>query len=83
MSVSFSVCSGFCQDASMKTPTASSAAGYHILDFFFVFVLCLKLKKKKKENMYLPHIVSHIHASIHLHNFPEGIKKVVVELLCM
>lgn len=82
MSVSFSVFSGFCQDASMKTPTASSAAGYHILDFFFC-LFCASNWKEKKENMYLPHIVSHIHASIHLHNFPEGIKKVVVELLCM
>lgn len=29
----------------------------------------------KKNNTHLPHIVSHVHASIHLHNFPEGIKK--------
>lgn len=55
-----------------ETPTASLAAGLFHLDLLFC----------ASKNMYLPHI-SHIHASIHLHNFPEGIKKVVVELLFM
>lgn len=39
---------------------------------FDIFCVVPQTEKKK---MYLPHIVSHIHASIHLHNFPEGIKK--------
>lgn len=55
-----------------ETPTAPLAAGLFRRDLLFC----------ASKNMYLPHI-SHIHASIHLHNFPEGIKKVVVELLFM